>query len=240
MATYEQPLLPQLTDLFNAQPTVMNTFAELDHYGSRPEHEYLGPINVLPGSKPMEWPTGRKGRIFAYLRPSVPGVDALLDALAACGASVICAMPGMNPAHNRWHASARMLITPEPVAAEPLMRSADLVVNYGASGTMAQALLAGVPQLMVPANVEQYLGAVRVESLGAGRMVRLERKQAHFGRTIAELLAEPGYRRNTQAFADKYSAFDSNQAADKTVKIIEAVATGHRGKPLNPSHAIPS
>lgn len=56
---------------------------------------------------------GSELRIFAYLRPTVPRVDALLSALEACGAQVL------YPMH------------------------ADLTVTYGGQGLIARSLLAG-------------------------------------------------------------------------------------------------
>ena len=73
-------------------------------------------------------------------------------------------------------------------------------VNQGGMGTTAQALRAGVPQLVIPFAHDQYDNASRVRRLGCGRVLRRGRlsfrtlanelrtllANAQFGRTALE------------------------------------------------------
>ncbi len=49
-----------------------------------------------------------------------------------------------------------------------LLPHCDAVVSHGGSGTMIDALAAGVPQVVLPIGADQPLNAARCEALGAG------------------------------------------------------------------------
>jgi UDP:flavonoid glycosyltransferase YjiC (YdhE family) len=106
------------------------------------------------------------------------------------------------------------------VALEPLLPGASLVVAYG-SGTVANALLAGVPLLLVPRWAEQHLTALRVEALGAGLVARARGTQPSFQSLLERLLAEPGYRAAARNFAARYSGYDAAETVTRIVGTIE-------------------
>jgi rhamnosyltransferase subunit B len=76
------------------------------------------------------------------------------------------------------------------------------VIHHGGIGTVAQALRAGVPALVVPWGADQYLNAGQVAHLGAGRWL-----QRHFYTTeravhgLDALLHQAWYRERAQALA---------------------------------------
>jgi UDP:flavonoid glycosyltransferase YjiC (YdhE family) len=67
----------------------------------------------------------------------------------------------------------------------PLARA---MVHHGGIGTCAQALRAGIPQLIAPVFFDQPDNAARVEALGVGRSVHAY-EQAGAGAMLAQLLA---------------------------------------------------
>jgi len=110
---------------------------------------------------------------------------------------------------------------PAEEARPPELASADLVIAYG-SGTAATALLAGVPLLLVPQLIEQFIVGRRVEELGAGLYMREERTQHDFAGAIATLRSEASYRQSAGSFAKKYAGFRSDLAASRVAAIVEA------------------
>jgi UDP:flavonoid glycosyltransferase YjiC (YdhE family) len=83
------------------------------------------------------------------------------------------------------------------------------VVHHGGIGTAAQALRAGVPQLVVPWGLDQFWTAEQVERIGAGRVL----PHRHYTATRAaaalrELLQSGGYRQRCAAIARKVGAED--------------------------------
>ena len=213
--------LPQFADIFSGQQRVLTTFAELDHYGERPDESYAGPLFDLPNAHSVAWQTdGARKRIFAYLRPSTPRVEDLLIALRASGADVVCAFPGVPPALTQRYKSPRLRIFTEPVALGPLLPEADLVIGSG-SGTAAASLLAGVPLLLVPQWAEQRLVALRVEALGAGVVGQSKTAPSSYPALIERVLSQPEFRLSASRFAEKYKAFRVGGAAERVVDAIQ-------------------
>jgi UDP:flavonoid glycosyltransferase YjiC (YdhE family) len=222
LARFGRSALARVADLFANSPAVLTTFAELDPYEARPTAEYVGPIGSHITTPVVDWAMTTKPRIFAYLRPFVPGVQALLGALEKCGAHVICAMPGVSPAVRQHFNSQRFQLFSGPVASASLLPRADIVISYGGPATVATALLAGAPLLLVSHTIEQHLCATRVEPLGAGVVMRKERAEQDFADALTALTSDTRYKEAAQRFAKKYSEFTLDRAVDRTVERVEA------------------
>lgn len=223
--------LSQFADVFHSGHKILTTFAELDHYGERNGQIYIGPIYEMPCAHSAQWPEGNDGpRIFAYLRPWIPGVEDLLSALQTYGASVICAFPGATASQIQRFQTSQLRIFPVAVSIAPLLASANLVIGYG-SGTVATALLAGVPLLLVPRWSEQILTALRVEALGAGLSVKGKPSQETFSSAINALLTNPGIQVAAKRFAKKYESFNIEQAVNCIVDTIHSVIPHDRKHP---------
>lgn len=215
------PALERLVDLFNTEGTILTTFAELDHYGPRNETEYAGPIFSNAGGQAVQWQGTYRRKILAYLRPSVPGIGNLLKALAELDAEVICVVPGLK--RLNCVIANRLRIYVKPVQLDNIILSADLVVSYAGSGMVCCALLAGVPLLLVPQNVEQYMFSCRVDELGAGLVMGTNRNEADFLGSLQQLLDEDCFRWAAKAFASQHSGFHPDQAVSSAVRVIETV-----------------
>ena len=211
--------IQQFAQLFQGRQRILTTFPELDHFGARPEEEYVGPVGYLPQAQQVQWlPAEGRKRIFAYLRPWTTRIEDLLSALRRSGADVICAFPGAPPQLVQRYSSPRLRIFSAPVAINPLLAEASLIIAYG-SGTVASALLAGAPVLLIPRWAEQYLTALRVEALGAGLAVR-GNGLSSYPAVLEQLLSDPQYRTAAQRFAAKYTGHDAEQAITRIVNVI--------------------
>jgi rhamnosyltransferase subunit B len=83
------------------------------------------------------------------------------------------------------------------------------VVHHGGIGTTAQALAAGVPQLVMPMSHDQPDNAARVERLGVGRSLRPRRfKAAAVARLLDELLRSPTVAERCRAVARNFDGID--------------------------------
>ncbi|PRC94804.1 Glycosyltransferase family 28 C-terminal domain [Solimicrobium silvestre] len=138
--------------------------------------------------------------------------EAILTALQSLDAEVICAVPGIS---SEWKARYnRLRIFDHPVDLQPLLSHADLAITYGA-GTIATALLAGVPVMLVPQMAEQYLAGLPLERMGAGLMLREQQSIEQCASLINTLLTMPSYRQAAQAFAQRYANFSTEQACQR-------------------------
>jgi hypothetical protein len=70
--------LPRLAALFTPYKPLLTTFSELDPFGPRKGVDYIGPVYALPATKSVAWDGYAEKKVLAYLRPTIPGVEALL------------------------------------------------------------------------------------------------------------------------------------------------------------------
>lgn len=215
--------LNRIPELFQGGGKLLATFAELDHYGVRAGETYAGPIFTGATGRAITWTEPDKPHLFAYLRPSVPGFEHLLKSLSKLQAEVIVVAPGIPPALIKAFAKPNFRIVTQPVQMNSLLDSTTLAVSTGGTGTVSQCLLAGIPLLLVPQNVEQYLMSQCVESLGAGLTAKHKRREEDFAGLLQRLLHDPGYRQAAGGFAKQYAGFNPEQVVDQAILLIDKV-----------------
>ena len=111
--------------------------------------------------------TGSSRSLFAYLR-NVPEPEEWLNAMCQINASTLCVWPDIPEDLMQRHCNPRVRITRQPVDMGQALVQADAVLNYGSTTTVCQSLLAGKPQLMVPADIEKIMVSRKVVGQGAG------------------------------------------------------------------------
>jgi UDP:flavonoid glycosyltransferase YjiC (YdhE family) len=211
-----------LSGLFG-KSDLLTTFEELDCYPERSGGRYIGPIYGLPETPSVGWPASMNTRILAYLRSDTPGLQALLAALAARDAVVLCVIPGAKSDLCRQFVGTSLHIVAHPVNLQELLGQADLVVTYGGHGFLCEALQAACPMLVVPHFVEQALNAHRVERLGVGIAIGTVRSREVFDAALARILENPGFSERAQAFAERHAKFTPARSVGLAVEAVEAV-----------------
>ena len=138
-------------------------------------------------------------------------------------AQVICVVPGADKNLLDTFSTGSMCIYRDPVDLGVLIGDMDLGISYGGIGTVTPLLLGGVPVLLAPQNVEQYLFCTRVESLGAGLILRNARSQQAIQDAFARMLVESSCGAAAKLFAARYTDFNPDQAVEQAVKMINSV-----------------
>lgn len=94
-----------------------------------------------------------------------------------------------------------------------LLPQVALLVHHGGIGTTAEALRAGVPQLVVPLAYDQFDNAARVERLGVGKSLSLRAvRRGEFTHTLRALLESAEVVWNCQDIADRFTKRDNESA----------------------------
>lgn len=142
--------------------------AEADPYGVRNDVSYVGPVTWPGTTESAVWPASGENRpkVFAYLRG--PVAQGTVRGLAEAGASVLCFCPDRQLEGKSLGPFVRVVGI--PVSMEEVFRQAVAVASYGATTLVCQTLLAGLPQLIVPADVEKWMVAQQLVRIGAGVM----------------------------------------------------------------------
>lgn len=87
---------------------------------------------------------------------------------------------------------------------------------------MAQALAAGVPQLVMPMSQDQPDNAARISRLGVGKVLLPEKfTPQNISAALQDLLHNPEIRQNCKRFARK---IDFNQALQNTCDNLQKLA----------------
>jgi len=85
-------------------------------------------------------------------------------------------------------------------------------------------LLAGIPLLLLPTQLEQLLAAKRVVTLGMGLLADAEqKKKPDYRELLKRLLSESGFLDAARAFAAKYAKFNQTAQVNAMAARIEKI-----------------
>jgi MGT family glycosyltransferase len=83
----------------------------------------------------------------------------------------------------------------------------DLVVSHGGSGSVIASLAHGLPSVLLPLGADQPDNSQRCQDLGIGQVLNcVTATPDEIRRTVAHVLADPGYRQRAQAFREEAAA----------------------------------
>jgi UDP:flavonoid glycosyltransferase YjiC (YdhE family) len=215
-------------ELFATDENFLCTFAELDHYPQRGPCQYHGVSNNVEMGQEVSWPQGAGKCVFVYLEPHQRDLVGVLQALAALDLRAIVCAPGIAENVRQAHASARIVISPKPFRLANLLPECDLAIGYGGHGMTANMLLAGVPLLLLPTQLERFLMSTRVVAMGAGITVHPEVPSPDYVGLIRTLLDKPDYREHARLFAQKYAGFDPVAQQQTIAARIEQIVAAQR------------
>jgi UDP:flavonoid glycosyltransferase YjiC (YdhE family) len=227
---YGRPRLDYLAQLFQVAEDSLLAFPELDHYPVRGPARYWG---MLPAAVADDstWPAVPGPRVFSYLRPETPHVEAALQALHALAGSILIYAPDLSTELVQRYAAPHIAFSPAPVDLNKVAGQADAGVTYASPAATVAFLMAGKPVLMIPGHLEQFLFAKRVEEMGAGLIQNPEQAPHNLASMLQQVLADSSFRANARAFAAKYANFDQNAVMIHIVARIEELSGAVVAKP---------
>jgi UDP:flavonoid glycosyltransferase YjiC (YdhE family) len=183
--------------------------------GSRPGHEFLGPVLWEPAAAPPTLPDGPL--VYVTLGSSGRGrlLAAVVHALAELPVTVVAASAGAGLPEPL----PRNVVTADYLPGAAVARRAALVVCNGGSPTVQQALSAGTPVLGLAGNMDQHLSMRSVTTAGVGLLVRSEHATPTAIAVAARrLLDEPGFRARAREMADRFASHDAPAAFARAVE----------------------
>lgn len=247
LAYHEQLLLGSINDVLarhGAQPMtaacealradlpLLCTWPEIDPY-HRPQGPggdvFRGPTSQpAPGGVAAEWPSGAGAKVFAYLRAQHADSVLALQALAARGCRTVCYMPEVAAGQPAPVPSPHIVYARGPVNLTQALQDCQLVLAHGGESTLAQALMAGKPALLLPMQTEQYLTAQGIEGCGLGLNAGSRPRPVRFEDLLDQLLQPGACAPGLRAFADRHAGFNPQA---QSAELYQAVLTLARSSP---------
>ncbi|KQV82367.1 hypothetical protein ASD15_10025 [Massilia sp. Root351] len=87
-------------------------------------------------------------------------------------------------------------------------------------------MLAGVPVLMLPMQLEQFLTARRIAAAGMGVNAAMLAKPPDWRALVRHMLATPGYANAAQAYAARAQGYKVEEMATRVAMALERQAAG--------------
>ena len=200
--------------------TFLMTFPEFDPMGQArgPAAEYLGAWpNPGFGIGPAFGEHGRK--LFCYLDVNkIP--KALFPALASTDASILLVVKGEKPEFLRSLENSNVNVISELANLTLAAQVCDAGLTSGSLNATAALLLAGKPVLAIPANLEQYLNAARLERLGAGLSAPYA-APGNLDAKLGALLQDHDLRRGAGRFARRHAALSRTAALEQMLSRLD-------------------
>lgn len=217
-----------VAELLSVDETTVLGFPEIDHYPSRPRSSavarYWGVIGDAGLGESPDWPAVAGRRLFVYVRPACPHLDALFAALGELGQPTILYCPGITAAQrNALHAHSHLRVATAPLDLSRVFAEADAAITNGSFSSSTGFLLAGKPVLVLPTQLEQFLYGRQLEQHGLGLLCASEQVPADLIGRIYRLATDPALRANVAEFAVRYAGFDQSQVVSNIARRVIAL-----------------
>lgn len=210
------PRLPQSAAAIYRVPAVLRTVPGLDHYPSRPPGaRYCGPLDVVDdrvaAAAVPAWPTPvaasaqRSKQVIVYVKADHPHAVMIMQALAVRPDVFVHAY--IANVRNMNNLAKNIVVHDAPLPLKAMLPDADLLIHHGGAGATSQALLAGVPQLLLPQMAEQFLTGRLLESLGAGQLLWGDQDNGTVAQALQQVLHSTTLRDGARAAAADNAAY---------------------------------
>lgn len=226
------PPLQRLSQLFaEVDANALCTLPELDHYPQRVSSPYYWSHWSLTEGAAPKWPDVPGPRVFAYLK-HFPGVEHILHTLATSGHPTLVYCDGLTPEGKKSLATPSLFFAEEFLDFSRVAAESSVAILNATHYSMLTFLLAGVPLVQIPLQLEQLLSAHAAERLGAGLTVLPDRLDA-FAPAFQRALTDSTLRENAQHFAARYQHMQPRQQGERFVEFLDALLSG-RTPPVHP------
>ena len=153
-----------LPGIFHVDRELAAVFTELDPYRPWRKSALGFPATAMS----EEIASGEGDELFLYMNGREPRPNALWQALIKSGLKTRIYDPMLSASDSAILERAGLIIEPHPVAFDLIAARSRVVVSHGGLGFVSAALMAGLPQILLPFDIEKHMIAASIEGLGLG------------------------------------------------------------------------
>lgn len=173
LAGHGLPRRTSLPGIFAADRELAAVFTELDPY--RPwRRSAIG----APAAYMSDEIAGGGDELFVYMNGREARPNALWQGLLRSGLKVRIHDPVLSPADIAKLEGAGFIMERRPIPFSTIAARSRLVMSHCGLGFVCSALLAGLPQILLPYDIEKSMIAAGVIEMGLGRRVDLDKLEA--------------------------------------------------------------
>ncbi len=213
------PAIDFFADLFHGERSFVCTLAEFDPYRRVRTVPPLWPFNI-PRMPPARAFAERRGaKVFCYLPNGHRALSPIINALGALECQSEIYVEGIDPRELSRRCSSQIKTYHEPADLAAVLPEACLIVHHAGLGTTFAGLAAGVPQIVLPDNLEHMITAKGLEEFAAAVAIGTSPPPASsvLARLIHNLLADPGRQKAALEAAEELEARRDEKSADRIV-----------------------
>lgn len=215
--------LPALPALFAAERQLAAAFTELDPYAAW-RAEPAGLPSIV-GDVPLADPPGEE--LFVYMNGSQTRPGAFWQGLARSGLRVRVHDPRLDANDRAILRNAGFAVEEAPVPFAAIAARSRLVLSHCGLGFTASALLAGLPHILVPFDVEKQLIAAAVTGLGLGLTMPFAAMEAEpFAEFLRAAHADTVLSTRARARAPDFRARMVGDSDEQAAMLVAALAAG--------------
>jgi len=156
-AKLRRPAVDFFSDLFQGESTFVCTLPEFDPYGKVRSDILVWPFNIPNMPDPREFSERQGPVVFCYLPSGHPALDALLEALGTLDCTSAIYVGGAHARSLAEKCPARIRVHSTPADLRSILPETSVLIHQGGLGTTYAGLMAGVPQILLPMNLEQLI-----------------------------------------------------------------------------------
>jgi hypothetical protein len=209
-----------LPGIFQADRELAAVFTELDPYRPWRKSAPGAPSSFLS----TQIASGEGEELFFYMNGREARPNALWQGLVRSGLKVRIHDPGLSPADREVLIRAGLIVEPHPIAFDLIVQRSRLLMSHGGLGFVSSGLLAGLPQIVIPFDIEKHMISAGLQERGLGHRYPLEGMQAD---RLAELLqsafADDSLLAHSRAAAPAFRARRDRDADQEAVDAAEAL-----------------
>ena len=170
LAEFGRTPLGSLPEVYASDECIVATFSELDPYRKFLKRDLVSPCVPLPVEGSSESGT----EIFVYTGPIIDPNSQLWDGLAISKLPVRLFMPDIAPSYRSQLRARGFIVEEAPVPFGLIAARSRILLSNGSHGLVCSGLLAGIPQVLCPYDLEKSLTAAEITRLGVGGVAPLK------------------------------------------------------------------